>query len=127
MSGVAHCEPTKERDMREQEPTTQTMKITDVKSKLSSLVDEVSRKETRVLVEKAGHPVAAFVSVDDLKRLIELDEQDRRARDVLEAMRAPFRGVPPEEIEREAERAIAQVRAERRAARTRAREAAASV
>jgi hypothetical protein len=32
--------------MREQEPTTQTMKITDVKSKLSSLVDDVSRRET---------------------------------------------------------------------------------
>jgi hypothetical protein len=50
--------------------------------------NEVDRKETRVLVEKAGIPVTALVSTEDLKRLTQLDEQDQRARDVLEAMRA---------------------------------------
>ena len=35
--------------MPEQEPTTQTMKLSDVKNELSSLVNEVYRKETRVL------------------------------------------------------------------------------
>jgi prevent-host-death family protein len=112
--------------MREQEPMTQTMKISDVKNTLSSLVNKVYRKETRVLVEKAGIPVAAIVSAEDLKRLDQLDERDRRAREVLEAMRAPFRGVSPEEIQQEADKAIAEVRAERRAERARAEEAAAS-
>jgi prevent-host-death family protein len=112
--------------MREQEPMTQTMKISDVKNTLSSLVNKVYRKETRVLVEKAGIPVAALVSAEDLKRLDQLDERDRQAREVLEAMRAPFRGVPPEEIQQEADKAIAEVRTERRAARARAEEAAAS-
>jgi prevent-host-death family protein len=51
------------------------MKISDVKARLSSLVNEVYRHETRVLVEKAGIPVAALVSVEDLERLIRLDEQ----------------------------------------------------
>jgi prevent-host-death family protein len=112
--------------MPEQEPLTQTMKISDVKNMLSSLVNKVYRKEARVLVEKAGIPVAALVSPGDLKRLAQLDEQDRRAREVLEAMRAPFRGVSPEEIQQEADKALAQVRAKRRAEQARAKEAAAS-
>jgi prevent-host-death family protein len=112
--------------MREQEPTTQTMKISDVKNTLSSLVNKVYRKETRVLVEKAGIPVAALVSTEDLKRLAQLDEQDRRAREVLEAMREPFRGVSPEEIQQEADKAITQVRAQRRTEQARAKEPAAS-
>jgi prevent-host-death family protein len=111
--------------MRNASPTTQTLKITDVKNRLSSLVNAVYREEKRVLIERAGIPVAAIVSPDDLRRLAELQERDRQAWEVLEAMRAPFRDVAPEEIEREADRAIAQVRAERRAQRERAKEAAA--
>ncbi len=103
--------------MREQEPMTQTMKISDVKTKLSSLVNEVYRKETRVLVEKAGIPVAALVSAEDLKQLARLDAERAERRRVVEAMRAPFRGVSAEEIERETAQAVAEVRAEMRAER----------
>lgn len=98
--------------MIEDEPATQTMKISDVKARLSSLVNEVYRKQTRVLVEKSGIPVAALVSIDDLQRLAQLDEQRAERRRVLESMREPFRGVPAEEIERETARAVAEVRAE---------------
>jgi prevent-host-death family protein len=99
------------------------MKISDVKARLSSLVNEVYRHETRVLVEKAGIPVAALVSVEDLERLIRLDEQraeeieretakavaevrtetaaERERRfEVIDQMREAFKDVPPEEIER---------------------------
>lgn len=79
-----------------------------------------------MLVERSGVPVAAIVSSDDLARLERLEEQDRRAWDVLERMRAPFRDVPTDEIEREADRAVAAVRARRRAERERARETAAT-
>lgn len=103
--------------MGETDPTIRTMKISDVKRTLSSLVNEVYRGETRVLIEKSGIPVAALVTVSDLKRLARLDEQRDERWQVLEAMRAPFRGVPAEEIEREAAKAIAEVRAERRAER----------
>ncbi len=96
---------------------TETMKISEVKSHLSSLVNEVYRKEKRIIIEKSGIPVAAVVSIEDMAALAILDERQREAWDVLEAMRAPFRGVSPEEIEREAAKAIAEVRAERRAAR----------
>ena len=103
--------------MREHEPMTQTMKISDVKNQLSSLVNEVYRKETRVLVEKAGIPVAALVSTQDLKQLTRLDAQRAERRRVVAAMREPFRDVPPEEIERETAKAVAEVRAEMRAER----------
>jgi prevent-host-death family protein len=98
-------------------PTTRTVKVAEIEAVLLHLVDEVSANETRVILEKAGTPVAALVSADDLRRLQRMDEEDRRAWAVLEAMRAPFRGVPPEEIEREAAKADAEIRAENRARR----------
>ena len=103
--------------MLEQEPMTQTMKISDVKSKLSSLVNEVYRNETRVLVEKSGIPVAAIISAEDLKQLDRLDAQRAERSRVVSAMREPFRGVSPEEIERETAEAVAQVREEMRTER----------
>jgi prevent-host-death family protein len=106
--------------MSEQELTTRIMKISDVKTRLSSLVNEVYRNETRVLIEKAGIPVAALVSIEDLERLAQLDKERAERRRVLESMREPFRGVPAEEIERETEKAVAEVRAEMAAERERA-------
>ena len=106
--------------MMGQEPARQTLKISDVKARLSSLVNEVYREETRVLIEKAGIPVAALVSLEDLERLAQLDQERAERRRVLESMREPFRGVPAEEIERETEKAVAEVRAELAAERERA-------
>jgi prevent-host-death family protein len=103
--------------MSERAPSTRTMKISEVKSTLSSLVNEVYRRETRVLIEKSGIPVAALISVDDLNRLTRLDQEDHEAWAVVEAMREPFRDVPPEEIEREVAKAVAEVRSEMRAKR----------
>jgi prevent-host-death family protein len=90
------------------------MKISDVKSKLSSLVEEVSRKETRVLVEKSGVPIAALVSTEDLRQLARLDAERAERRRVVAAMREAFLGVPVEEIERETAKAVAEVRQEMR-------------
>ena len=97
--------------MRELEPMTQTMKISDVKNRLSSLVNEVYRKETRVLVEKSGIPVAAIVSVDDLKRLSQLEREREERFAVIDRVREAFKDVPPEEIELETDRIIARNRA----------------
>jgi hypothetical protein len=100
------------------------MKVSDVEACLSSLIDAISRQETRVLIEMEGVPVAALVSIEDFNELVSLDEQRAERWQILEAMRAPFRGVPIEEIEREAAKAIAEVRAERRAAREKATKSA---
>lgn len=70
-----------------------------------------------MLVEKAGIPVAALVSTEDLKQLAHLDAQRAERRRVVAAMRESFRDVPAEEIERETAKAVAKVQAEMRAER----------
>ncbi len=99
--------------MFERPPATQTMSTTDARQQFASVLNCVFRKETRVVVEKSGIPVAVIVSAEDLKRLDRLDEQDREAWETLAAMRAPFKDVPPEEIERETDRIIAEHRRRR--------------
>lgn len=104
--------------MREQQPMTQTMNATEARLKFASVLNRVFRKETRVVVEKSGIPVAAIVSAEDLKRLDQLDAQDREAWETLAAMRAPFRDVPPEEIARETDRIVAENRRQTRRPRS---------
>jgi prevent-host-death family protein len=103
--------------MRERHPMNQTMKISDVRGQLNTLVNQVYRKETRVVVEKSGIPVAAIVSTEDLARLNQLDQEQAARFSILDEMRAAFKDVPPEELEREAARALAEVRAEMRTER----------
>jgi prevent-host-death family protein len=112
----------KGRVMHEQDPMTRAMKISDVKNAFSRLVNEVYRKETRILVEKAGIPVAGIVSADDLRRLHQLDrEWDERTK-ALERFSAAFADVPTEEAEAEVARIIAEQR-QRRAAEAERRSA----
>ena len=101
--------------MRKQEPMIQTMKISDVKNTLSSLVNKVYRKETRILVEKAGIPVAALVSAEDLARLNQLDRAWDERTMAIERFSQAFADVPTEEAEAEVARIITE-RRERRAA-----------
>jgi prevent-host-death family protein len=137
-------------------PEPEFMKISDVRAKLSSLVKDVRHHKRRILIERAGIPVAALISAEDLVRYerYEREWEDRftvyqlqnalkdvlpedmshevisiisklrstnrgqeERRRVLDAMRAPFLNVPPEEIERETAKALAEVRAEMKAER----------
>ena len=100
--------------MRAPDAVTQTMKISDVKTHLSALVNRVYRTEARVVVEKSGIPVAALVSTADLARLDRLDQERAERFPVLDEMRAAFKDVPPEETERETDRITAEIRAESR-------------
>lgn len=97
-------------DMRKRDATMRTMKISDVKNEFSSVVNEVYREKTRVLVAKAGIPVAALVSADDLARLQELDRAWDEGTRALERFGAAFADVPPEEVEAEIARIIAEIR-----------------
>ena len=101
--------------MPAQEPITQSMKISDVKNGLSQVVNRVYRKETRVLVEKAGIPVAALVSTDELRRLQQLDSAWDERSDAIARFSQAFADVPAEEAEAEGERIVAE-RRQRRAA-----------
>ncbi|MBI4491257.1 MAG: type II toxin-antitoxin system Phd/YefM family antitoxin [Chloroflexi bacterium] len=65
--------------MGEGGPTTQTMKASEVRQNFSQLLNKVFRRETCVIVEKSGIPVAAIISAQDLERLNRL-EQEREER-----------------------------------------------
>ncbi len=106
--------------MREQRPNTQTMTLSDVKTQLAALVNRVARNGTRVIVENDGDPVAAIVSTEDLERLDRLDRERAERFKVLDEFGEAFKDVPAEELEREIGRALAAVRAERRAEQKRA-------
>jgi prevent-host-death family protein len=96
--------------MRERVPMTQTMKVSDARQNFSEVLNRVFRRETRVLVEKSGIPVAAIISAQDLERLTRLEEQRQKDFAILDEIRAAFRDVPSDEIEREVARAIQEVR-----------------
>jgi prevent-host-death family protein len=101
--------------MNEPKPTTQTVQLSEVTRQLTRLVDQVSHGQNRIVVERDGVPVAAFVSVQDLARL-EHDEQERAERfRILDEIGAAFADVPADELEAEVARALDEVRAERRA------------
>ncbi len=72
------------------------------------------RRETRVIVEKSGVPVAAIISAADLERLNQLEEQRKARFKALDESRAAFKDVPDEELEREVARAIEETRAQNR-------------
>jgi len=93
---------------------TQTMKISDVRGQLNTLVNRVYREETRIVVEKRGIPVAAIVLTEDLKRLDQLDQEHPDQFTIIEDIQAAFKGVPHEEIERETDRITAEIRADGR-------------
>jgi prevent-host-death family protein len=92
--------------MRQGTPETQTMKISDVKNQLSSLVNEIYRREKRILIEKAGIPVAALLSADDLALLEERDRRWEEGAQAMERMSVAFADVPVEELEAEIRRII---------------------
>ncbi len=96
--------------MPEQEPVTRTMTISTVKNTLSSLVNDVYRTKTRVLVEKSGIPVAALVSVADLERLQQLDRDWEEGARTIERFSQAFADIPVEEAEAEIARIIAEIR-----------------
>ena len=92
------------------ERATKLMPITEVKNALSCVVNAVHGNETRGIIAKRGVPVAAIVSAADLDRLVRNEhERDERFK-VIDRMREAFKDVPDEEIEREADRAVAEIR-----------------
>ena len=99
--------------MREREPMTQTMKASQARQEFSQLLNKVFRRQTRVIVEKSGIPVAAIISAEDLERLTQL-EAERQARfQVIDEIHARNRDQDPDEVERDVAEEITAMRAER--------------
>jgi prevent-host-death family protein len=100
--------------MRENEPMTQTMKASEARQQWSEVLNKVFRKETRVIVEKSGIPVAAIISAEDLARFVQLEAERRERFKALEETWEAFKDVPADEVEEQVARAIEQVRAQKR-------------
>ena len=96
-------------------PDTETMTLTDARQQFSQIVNRVARKESRVLIEKNGLPVAAIVTADDLRDLDELDMRRQEEFAAFTRISDAFSDVPIDELEREVKRVIAETRAEYRA------------
>lgn len=94
------------------QPITQMIEVSDLDDQLAHLIDEISQDELRVIVARAGGPVAAVVSVADLERWAQLDRERDRHFEVLDRMRAAYADVDPDELEREIASALAEVRQE---------------
>ena len=91
------------------------MKLTDVRANFSELLNEVHRDGTRVSITKSGLPIGALISIRDLKRLQNFEEARERDFAILDEIGSELADVPWEEIEAEADRAVADLRADRAA------------
>lgn len=100
--------------MREREPMTKTMKASEARQQFSQLLNEVFRRETRVLVEKSGIPVAAIISAQDLELLGQMETQRAERFKILDETREAFKDIPDDELEQEVAKALAVVRQKRR-------------
>lgn len=93
---------------------TQVMKSSEVRQQWSQLLNNVFRNQTRVVVEKSGIPIAAVISTEELKRFIQLEEQRKKRFKALDRMREAFKGVPVKKLEQEVNKAVTEVRLEKR-------------
>lgn len=100
--------------MHEQRPMTQTMKASEGRQLWSKMLNDVFRKKTRVIVERNDIPIAAIVSVDDFERLQRLEQERAQRFRVLDEIGAAFADVAPDELDRQAAKAVSAVRSERK-------------
>ena len=108
--------------MGEKTPITETMTTAEAGQGFGDVVARVSRGEARVRIEEDGISLAAVISIAELERFQEYERHREADFAIIDAMRAAFKDVPPEEIEREAAKSVAEARAERRAQREAERE-----
>ncbi len=93
---------------------------TELKTQVGELVNRVRLTGESYIVNQRGKPVAALVP------LYMLEKHEQARRDFWKAVdefRKEFEGIPPEEVEAEVAEAIAEVRAEKRAAAAKLRDA----
>ena len=100
--------------MPQQEPVTRTVKASEARTRWSQLINQVARRQTRVIVEKSGIPVAAIISTQDLERLSRLEDERQQDFAVLDEIGAAFQNETPEAIKRQVGQAVAEVRSENR-------------
>lgn len=94
--------------------TTETMSEADAREQYSEILERVRKDDEQVIIEKNGVPVAAIVPLSVVRDAETTERRRQNLREAFEATRRAMRGVPPEEIEREIEKAVAEVEEARR-------------
>jgi prevent-host-death family protein len=94
-----------------QQPMTQTISVSEARQQFSQLLNQVFRRETRVLIEKSGIPVAAIISAEDAARLDEYEREREEDFAIVEEIQEAFADVPADELEQEVSRAVRRARA----------------
>ncbi len=100
--------------MKPKKPELESLSVSQARQQFSETLNRVYRGETRVIVEKNGIQMGAIVSPGDIQTLRRIDRERAQGWDAVERMRKAFADVPDDELEREVEKAIAEVKAEKR-------------
>ena len=100
--------------MPECEPITQTLEAPEARQHWSQILDRVSHRQARIVVERGGIPVAAIVAADDLERLTRLEAQRAARFAVLDEIHARNADREPDEVERDVAKEVAAMREEER-------------
>ena len=93
-----------------------TLELAEVREALDEVIEAVTRGDGNVVVARDGVGAVAIVPLRELERFERYIRQREQRFAVIDEMRARFKDVPDDEIERETDRILAGIRAERRAA-----------
>jgi prevent-host-death family protein len=92
----------------------EVMSASEVRQNFGEVVNRVARGEGRVIVEKHGAPAVGLVSMEDVRRLRTRDGEIEARKRFVDEFREPFKDTPDDELEAEIEKALAEVREDRR-------------
>ncbi|MBA2468764.1 MAG: type II toxin-antitoxin system Phd/YefM family antitoxin [Chloroflexia bacterium] len=95
----------------------ETMNVSEARKQFSDLLNRVHRDEELIVVEKSGIPMAGIVPMSVVRAAQEKEAQRQEFLQVLNTTRSGFVNVSEEEIEREIEKALAEIKQERLFAR----------
>jgi prevent-host-death family protein len=98
----------------DQPVSTQIVPASEARQKFGELIKQVYSRRSRVIVEKGGIPVIAFVALPDLERWTRLDQERDERFQVLEEIRARNADKTAEEVERDVAEELAAVRRDKR-------------
>ena len=99
---------------------TNTVSIDELRSNLADIVNRVTYAKDRVVVKKHNRDVAMIISLDEYEKLMDptkrlSESQWQESWKRLDAIRAKMPKVDPEELDREIDKAVEEVRVEKRA------------
>jgi prevent-host-death family protein len=100
--------------MQQREPVIQTIRASQAREQFSQILNRVFRRESRVLVEKSGIPVAAIVSAADLEQLTQLEQRRAERFKLLGRMREAFADRSEEQIAQEVAAVVDRIREKER-------------